>query len=242
MGPLQNTDKFYSGKASPACIVNYNFYAKFLLQQINFLFWRISPIIFLGGMMMKIKELIFKNRSYRKFYEDEIILEETLFDLVDLARLSASSKNLQPLKFILSNTIDRNEHIFSCLGWARHLKTWKGPKEGERPSGFIIIVGDTTISDNFPYDTGIAAQSILLGATELGLGGCMFRNISKDKLRQLLNIPGHLEVLMVIAIGKPKDKIQIDDICSDGLTAYWRDNEDIHHVPKRKLEDLILYL
>ena len=53
-------------------------------------------------MVYSIKDLIMRNRSYRRFYQDRPITEKQLQDLVDLARLSPSAANLQPLKFILS--------------------------------------------------------------------------------------------------------------------------------------------
>jgi len=113
-----------------------------------------------------IRDLVVKNRSYRRFHEGVDIKIETLKELVDLARLSASAMNAQPLKYILSCDRQKNRLIFPHLVWATYLKTWPGPAEGERPSGYIIILGDTEISRFWDYDAGIAAQSILLGATE----------------------------------------------------------------------------
>jgi len=93
-----------------------------------------------------IKELVLKNRSCRRFYQDEKITVETLKELVNLARLSASSSNLQPLKYVISNTKDNNEKIFKTLGWAGYLKDWNGPEEGEKPTGYVVILNDTSIS------------------------------------------------------------------------------------------------
>ncbi|MGD9277311.1 MAG: nitroreductase family protein, partial [Desulfobacterales bacterium] len=122
-----------------------------------------------------IADLIRKNRSCRRFYQDHAVTPETLKELVDLARLSASAANLQALKYILCSSPDKNALIFSCLGWAAYLKDWPGPEQGERPSGYIIILGDTEKANPYiGYDCGIAAQSILLGAREKGLAGCMF--------------------------------------------------------------------
>ena len=120
-----------------------------------------------------IKDLILKNRSYRRFDEHTAISEAQLRSWVDLVRLSASGANIQPLKFMLSNQPERNTAIFDCLGWAGYLKEWKGPESGERPAAYIILLGDTEIGKKFDTDMGIAAQSILLGAVEAGYGGCM---------------------------------------------------------------------
>jgi nitroreductase len=187
-----------------------------------------------------IRDLILKNRSYRRFYEEEKIEMDTLKELVDLARLSASAANFQPLKYILSCDPEKNEKIFPNLGWAGYLKDWPGPSEGERPTGYIIILRDKEISHPIQVDHGIAAQSILLGAAEKGLGGCMMASIKKDRLREVLNIPELYDILLVIALGKPKEKITIEEIGPENDIKYFRDDQDVHHVPKRTLDDIIL--
>jgi nitroreductase len=187
-----------------------------------------------------IEELITGNRSYRRFYENEAVSLDTLKWLVNLARLSASGANLQPLKYILSNEPAKNADIFSCLAWAGYLKDWPGPAEGERPAAYIVILGDKEIAQNFGCDHGIAAQSILLGAREKGLGGCMVGSIQRDRLRELLKISEKLEILLAIALGRPKERVVLEETPPGGSIKYWRDAEEVHHVPKRRLEDLIL--
>ncbi|MEH0020475.1 MAG: nitroreductase family protein [Desulfobacter sp.] len=184
-------------------------------------------------------ELVRANRSCRRF-DNSIPLElETLENLVDLARHTASAANQQPLKYILCTDPAKNDEIFSCLGWAAYLKDWKGPEKAEQPTGYIVITGDTSIADKFWCDHGIAAQTILLGARAQGLGGCMFGAINIKKLKAFLEIPDHLEVKLVIALGTPVETAQIDDLGDDGNIRYWRDDNQVHHVPKRKLSDLI---
>jgi nitroreductase len=187
-----------------------------------------------------ISELVRANRSCRRFYEDHQIELKTLEELVDLARLSASGANLQPLKYILACQPDVNAEIFSCLAWAGYLKDWPGPEPGERPSGYIVILGDTTISKEFGVDHGIAGQSMLLGARDKGLAGCMLGSINRKDLRPILNIESHLKILLVLAIGKPKEEVVIETVGADGNIRYWRDAQAVHHVPKRALTDLIV--
>lgn len=189
---------------------------------------------------MMMKELVLKNRSYRRFHQNDSISRETVKELVDLARLSASAANMQPLKFILSSDASKNALIFPHLVWAAYLKDWPGPAEGERPAAYIIILGDKRIKESFGCDYGIAAQSILLGATERGLGGCMIMSIQREALSKALAIPDHLETLLVIALGKPKETVVIDAVGPTGDIKYWRDAEGIHHVPKRSLDELIV--
>ncbi len=188
---------------------------------------------------MTIKDLVMNNRSFRRFDESVRVDETTLLDLVELARCSATAANRQPLKFMLSVEPERNALIFKTVGFARQL-SWQGPVEGERPTAYIIILGDTEISQSFGCDHGIAAQSILLGAVEKGLGGVMLGSANKDNLRAALKIPAKYEILLVLAMGKPKEKVVLETVGPDGKTTYWRDEKSVHHVPKRRLEDLIL--
>jgi len=186
------------------------------------------------------KELVKSNRSCRRFDNTFALDTPTLTGLVELARYTASGANNQPLKYIISSSREQNGQIFSCLTWAAYLKAWKGPEPDERPTGYIVILGDTTISTNFWCDHGIAAQTILLGARARGLAGCMFAAINIKKLKNLLGIGSHLEVKLVIALGKPVEEACIDDVDDGGDIRYFRDENQVHHVPKRKLEDLIL--
>ena len=187
-----------------------------------------------------IRDLITKNRSYRRFDQQGIIEIDTLRELVDLARLSPSGANLQPLKYILSCDKPKNELIFPHLAWAGYLKDWPGPAEGEKPTAYIIILGDTNIRKSFGCDYGIAAQSILLGATEKGLGGCIIGSIERDQLRQAINIPSQYEILLAIALGKPTETVITEPTGPDQDIKYYRDKNNTHHVPKRPLDDIII--
>ena len=187
-----------------------------------------------------IDDLVKANRSCRRFHEDHPVDLKTLEELVDLARLSASGANLQPLKYILACEPRMNAEIFSCLGWAAYLKEWPGPEPGERPAAYIVIIGDTTISKEFGVDHGIAGQSMLLGAREKGLAGCMLGSINRKHLRKILNIDPQFKILLVLAVGKPKEEIKIEAVGPDGGIRYWRDSEGVHHVPKRALRDIIV--
>ena len=188
---------------------------------------------------MPLEDIIKHSRSYRRFYEDQRIEEATLRELVNLVRLSPSAANLQPLKYMLSCQPSKNDLVFPALLWAGYLKDWPGPEKGERPSAYIIVLGDREISKIFDYDAGIASQSILLGASEKGLGGCIIGSIDRDLLKDSFNVPQQLGILLVIALGKPKEKIKIEESVN-GNIKYYRDQEDIHHVPKRSLDEIII--
>jgi nitroreductase len=190
--------------------------------------------------MNMLKDLVLKNRSYRRFYQDSPIQRDALVELVDLARLSASGANMQPLKYIVSSEPERNALIFPTLAWAGYLKDWGGPTEGERPAAYIVILGDKRIRTSFGCDHGIAAQSILLGATERGWGGCIIGSVQREKLAEILSIPDHLEILLVLALGKSKETVVLEPLGPDGDIKYWRDENSVHHVPKRALSDIIV--
>ncbi|MFW5979904.1 MAG: nitroreductase family protein [Halanaerobiales bacterium] len=181
-----------------------------------------------------------KNRSYRRFYENEKISRKTIRKLIDLARKSPSAANRQPLKYIISNEKEKNSKIFPCLSWAGYIKDWDGPKNGEKPAAYIVMLGDKEITENFWDDPGIAAQSILLGAVEKDLGGCIIGALNHDLLRENLKIDQRYEILYVLALGKPKEKVKLETVGPDNSIKYWRDENEVHHVPKRKLDDIIL--
>jgi nitroreductase len=189
---------------------------------------------------MDLLTLVQKSRSCRRFDESHQIKRETLKKLVELAQYSPTGNNMQPLKFWLSYTPEMNAKIFPHLGWAASLPDWQGPELGERPSAFIIILGDTDIQLNFGVDFGIAAQSIMLGAAERGLGGCMIGSARREELQLALDIPERFRILLVLALGKPAETIVTEPVGKEGNICYYRDADDVHHVPKRSLEELII--
>ncbi len=188
-----------------------------------------------------IKELVIKTRSIRRFIE-EPISEETLLYLIDIARLSASAANLQPLKYIISFKEKMNDIIFPNLMWAGYLKEWKGPLKGERPSAYIVVMGDRSISNSFGCDHGIATQNILLGAAEIGLGCCIIGAVDRKNIIEKLNIPEKYEILHIIAIGRVGEDVKLEEMENDGSVKYWRDGNGIHHVPKRSLDDILVHV
>ncbi|MBN2423385.1 MAG: nitroreductase family protein [Calditrichaceae bacterium] len=189
---------------------------------------------------MTIKDLVIKNRSCRRFDHSSTLTIEILRELVDIGRLTPSASNLQPLKYHLSVEPEVNEKIFDCLAWAGYLEDWDGPAPDERPSGYITILLDQKIKSEIDCDHGIAAQTILLAAAERGIAGCIIASVNREELHRQLNLPDHLKILLVIALGKAKEIIQLEEVKKDGDIKYWRDEEQVHHVPKRKLEDIII--
>ncbi|MDD4277119.1 MAG: nitroreductase family protein [Candidatus Cloacimonetes bacterium] len=184
------------------------------------------------------RQLVLRNRSYRRFDQSKSISKQTLRELVDFARLSPSAANLQNLRFWL---VDHpHDGLFESLRWANYLKNWDGPMKGEQPAAYIIVLGPQSCTKFHYMDTGIACQSMLLGATEIGLGGCMIASVDREKVQKIFGIPEEWEILLVIALGVPAETVVVDQMGSDENIEYWRDEKDRHHVPKRNLDTLIL--
>ena len=181
-----------------------------------------------------IRDLVLKNRSYRRWHQDEVIEYETLKEFVDLARLCSSAANRQALKYIISNETEKNALIFP------YLRIDNNPVEGERASAYIVILEDLRIRMVMACDFGITAQTIMLAAVEKGFGGVMIGAIDKIGLRKALNLPSHFEILLVLAIGKTIEDMVIETVGEDGHTQQWWETKDIRHVPKRALEDIIV--
>lgn len=189
-----------------------------------------------------LSDLILRNRSYRRFQQDIPVSLATLRELIGLARLSAAARNLQPLRYVLCADRETNAAVFDTLAWAGYLKDWPGPVEGERPAAYIVVLHDTTLGGQayIGADYGLAVQNILLGAVERGLGGCIIGSVQRPRLREILAIPERYDILVVLALGAPKETVVVDSVGPDGDIKYWRDAGQVHHVPKRSLDELIL--
>jgi nitroreductase len=188
---------------------------------------------------MDIQELVSRNRSYRRFDARSPMTEAELRALVSLARVAPSAANRQPLKYVLCCSAAGNQRIFETLAWAGYLKDWPGPAPEERPTGYVVILLDSTIAQNADTDVGIAAQTILLGATAEGRGGCMLGAIKREELAARLALPPHLGIALVVALGTPVERVVLEDLPADRSIKYYRTPDAAHHVPKRGVEELV---
>ncbi|MBQ3913083.1 MAG: nitroreductase family protein [Lachnospiraceae bacterium] len=190
-----------------------------------------------------IKDLVRKNRSYRGYDESRKITEDELKDLVDTARVAGSAANLQPLKYRLVCSEAEVAKLNGITRWGKMLKDIELPHKGKFPTAYIVICVDTDIArvpENANTDIGIAAQTILLAAVEQGLGGCMIGNYEKAQAAEALALPERFVPQLIVAIGKPDETVVLTDTGEDGSVKYYRDANDVHYVPKRKLEDILL--
>lgn len=190
-----------------------------------------------------LKELVIKNRSYRGFDENYSFTREQLESYIDLTRYTASSVNAQPLKYKIVYEKNEVEAVRPLTRWARALPDMVLPHPNMHATAFIIICQDTDISPNlarYQKDIGIVAQTITLAAVEDGLGGCMIGNFTPDEVKETLNLAENLTPMLIIALGKPAEEIVIKEIDNDESTKYYRDENDVHYVPKRKLKDILI--
>jgi nitroreductase len=191
-----------------------------------------------------LKDLIAGCRSYRRFDQSARIPLSQLESWVDSARLVASSANRQPLKYALVTDEAVCARIFDACAWAAALPDWSGPQQGERPSAYIVILADQRLSMNEVFtarDEGIAAQTIMLQAREAGFGGCMISGIRRKECAAALGVDGAVLVPeVVLALGKPVEQVCVESLPADDSTAYWRDEQQVHHVPKRAIDDVVI--
>lgn len=190
-----------------------------------------------------LKDLIIRNRSYRGFDESYCFTRKQLEEYVNLTRFTASSVNFQLLKYRIAYDKEETELILSMTKWAGALPELTIPHDGMHPTGFIVICQDTDINanlDGFQKDVGIAAQTITLAAAEEGLGGCMIGSFNRTGIKEKLKLPENTEPMLIIALGKPVEKIVLTEIDNGESIKYYRDNNDVHYVPKRKLKDILI--
>ena len=190
-----------------------------------------------------IKDLVIKSRSYRGYDESRRVSREELAELVDCARFAPSSVNGQPFKYLLVYEKEQVDRLQALTGWARALPDMKLPHPGKCPTAFIVICQNTEWDSNlnrYLRDVGAVAQTMLLAATEKGLGGIMIGNFSPDRVAQAMNLPESIVPMLIVAIGRPDEKIVLTEIEEGQSIKYYRDEQDVHYVPKRKLEDILL--
>ena len=186
---------------------------------------------------MSIYEAAITRRSIRRF-KDVPISKEILERCVNAARVAPSAGNRQPLEYIVVEDEPLLPQVFSTLGWAAYIKPRGEPPPGKRPKAYIVILKHKDIGvASSVYDVGAAMENIILVALEKGIGSCPFASIDRDRLREILSIPEIHEIALVIALGYP-DESPLEEPF-EGSVKYWRDEDDVHHVPKKKLESIL---
>ena len=191
-----------------------------------------------------IHDLVRRTRTVRRFKQEQTISPELLQSLLDMARLGGSARNAQSLKYMVIIDRQRRDLLFPLLAWAGYLPHWPGPVEGERPAAYVVCLLDTTLQKGpeteAHFDLGIATQNLLLGAAEQGIFGCRIGAFSPVKVQQLLNLEAQYTPLLVVALGYAAEEVVLEEVKGDGDIRYWHDEQGVHHVPKRKLADILI--
>lgn len=187
---------------------------------------------------MTINELIKARRTIRKFKQTPLSAEQ-LVQYIDAARVAPSAANLQPLKYVAVTSRQMTDKIFPLLKWAGYLKGEYDPKEDERPTGYIVICGDSDIKNGgYDSDVGAAAENIILSALCDGVGTCWIESVDRIKLKTLLDLPENLNVACVVALGYPAETPK-EAVMQNGDVKYYLEG-GILNVPKRALEEVII--
>ena len=181
-------------------------------------------------------EKIKRWRTIRK-YLLKAVPEEVLLKCVDAARLSPSGANMQPLSYVIVNNQELLKHVFSTLSLAGYLPDYR-PKEEEMPKAYIVMLIDNKIARTPNHDAGIAAMSISMVAYDEGLGSCILGAVDKEKMREILNVPEGLAIVLMVALGYPTENPVVEPV-ADGDIKYWLDENGVIRVPKRDLQDIV---
>jgi nitroreductase len=191
-------------------------------------------------MMRDLESMIYdkitSRRTVRKYLQKDVP-REVLMRCVEAARLSPSSANRQPLKYVIVNNRELLKPVFGTLSWAGYLPEYQ-PSEEEMPRAYIVILLDKDISKSPGHDAGIAAMSISMVAYDEGLGSCILAAVDRGELRKVLNIPDSLDIILVVSLGCPAEAPVVDKVKKGGI-KYWLDEDGVLHVPKRRLEDIV---
>jgi len=190
----------------------------------------------------KLRQLLEKDRSIRRFDGSREISRETLQALVELTRYCASGRNLQPLRYCLVDDPETAHMVNRHMKWAGYLEDWEGPEGDERAPALLVQCLDTALATSCLCDDGLQLQAITLGAAALGLGCCIIKSFEISRVREILEIPDRYAPRYIVAVGYPVESVEITD--TDGSTdadiRYYRTPDGVHHVPKRPLTELII--
>lgn len=188
----------------------------------------------------QLKELLRTDRSVRRYDASRRIDHDILTQLVSLTRYCASGRNAQPLRYRIVDDAQKCEDMFATLAWAGYYKDWAGPGPTERPVAYLVQCLDTTYGDNCLCDDGLQLQAITLGASTMGIGGCIIKAFNAPALSHILSLPDRYMPRYVLALGYPAEKVKIVEMSTDDDFKYYRDSDDTQCVPKRPLSELLI--
>ncbi len=185
---------------------------------------------------MNTYETIISRRTIRRFNQKPLN-PELLLKPINAARMAPSGGNLQPLHYLIVTEKELCARLFTTLGWAAYIQPKWIPQVDERPTAYIVILVTNTTTPYYRYDVGFAAANIIITAEAEGVSSCILCNIQKEKIQSIFKIPETYSVDMVIALGCKAESPVVEE--RDDIVKYWRDDHEVLHVPKRKLDSLV---
>jgi nitroreductase len=188
--------------------------------------------------MNRISDLIAGRRTVRSFKPDAIP-RAFLERMAETARLAPSAANLQPLEFVLIDDPGVRADIFPCLKWAAYIVPAGNPAPGHEPAAYIVALVNTKIREKmFEYDVGAAMENMIVAAMGEGIGSCWLLSIDRERIREILKVPADgYRIDSVLALGYPDESPLVEELAES--CKYWKDENGVLHVPKRKSADVI---
>lgn len=185
---------------------------------------------------MNVSEALIGRRTIRKFKQTPIE-EDKLKAIINYARLAPFAANVQGLKYKIITDKKMTDRIFNHVKWAGYLPK-ASPLPDERPPAYIAVLGDTTVKDAFETDAGAAITAMLLGAWEMGIGGCWMGAIRRRDISALLKLPEQYNLLYVVALGYSAQESKECEYRDN--PKYFYDDNNVLNVPKLSLDSIII--
>ena len=184
-----------------------------------------------------VDELLTKSRSHRGYNKNYVVSRAELERIVGICTRIPSGCNQQTLRYFLVTKDNGADRVLPLVKMGAALPELHLPFPGTEPEAFIICCSVTPESKLVDIDLGIALQSMALKAVEMGLNTLMIGAFNREKLRAEFDLP--YDPLMVLAVGKGAEHIELVPTGADAPRAYYR-RDGVHYVPKVRLDELII--
>lgn len=182
-------------------------------------------------------QLLLRNRSHRGYNKAYVVSRAELERIVSVCTKLPSGCNQQVLRYWLVTRDSGADIVLRNIRLGAALPELHLPLPGTEPEAFIVCCSTVKESKLVDLDLGIALQSMALKTVEMGLNALMIGAFNQAKLQEELGLP--YPPLMLMAVGKGTDRIELVPSDADAPRAYYR-KDGIHYVPKVRIDELIL--
>ena len=157
-------------------------------------------------------DIIKSRRSIRHFLEMPIP-SEVLYSLLEAARWAPSGSNSQPWLFVV---IRKQANI-------QKIKMFS-PGLGGDPTALIVLCSDASVATRtYLMSIAMAAQNILLTATENDLGSCVIRSFNQAAIQSLLHLPSHVMPELIVSLGYPAKPAKVPSRRPSEDVVHWEE-------------------